>query len=132
MDDNTLLILFVFLAILFLSSNGNLTKSICGNMIEGFSADSVCRAELGGNPPSYATQYPLSKIGNGVSTQDYVSMLNRAAGVQLPIRVKCQNNSDQYDSSFADYVEALRDDVMPSYHIEVAGPPYSFSVIDNN
>lgn len=36
MDDNTLLILFAFLAILFLSSNGNLTKSICGNLIEGY------------------------------------------------------------------------------------------------
>jgi len=35
MDDNTLLILFAFLALLFLSSNGNLTKSICGNLIEG-------------------------------------------------------------------------------------------------
>ena len=35
MDDKTLLILFAFLAILFLSSNGNLTKSICGNLIEG-------------------------------------------------------------------------------------------------
>lgn len=35
MDDKTLLILFAFLALLFLSSNGNLRKTICGNLVEG-------------------------------------------------------------------------------------------------
>jgi hypothetical protein len=60
-------------------------------------------------------------------------MLNNAASGRF--NVSCQNNGEDYNSPFAEYVDALRYDVMPSYNIMVngqVGGPHSFSVANNN
>ena len=126
MDDKTLLMLLLFLAFLFLSNNGNLGRSICGNLVEGSTEYDRCHVEVA-NPhnPNEKSMVTNDRLAVGMDSirgnpDRYVLALNNLSnksgarcqdGVECtPYKdgsLNCPNSDIDYTTTFNEYVISL-------------------------